>query len=298
MILDEYQGYFAPNVDREELLQVAESLPAMPTVATKALRLIDDPNSTTRELAEVLSKDASLAARVLQMSNSAAFAPNQQVTTLEQATALVGLAGLRSVVIASVLRGIKARSSELQKLVWQNSVATAIAARGCQGWLNTQPEDDLFLCGLLHNLGQLIFLAHPRCAEDYQAVLTAVRERNLDFATAELEIIGFSYPLIGALGANRWGLPKGISYVVLHHNDPFEGIDSPADALAALVNFARFLVRKSGIGYAEGLGLTDEQARSIALALGAKLGDFDRELEARTHKLKERLAAELAAFKP
>ena len=119
----------------------------------------------------------------------------------------------------------------------------------------------------------------------------------MDFASAELEIIEMSYPLVGSLGVNRWGLPKRIAHVLLHHNDPFEGIDSHNDKLAALVNLSRFIVKAAGVGYARGLVVDEAQAMQMAQALGVAPSDFREIVMAKTTILKERLASEIQAFK-
>jgi len=165
MHIDEYNNYYSRNIDLEDVLKVAGSLPSMPSVASKALELIDNPNVTTSELAEMLSKDAGLTTRLLKIANSAAFSQQQKVTGLHQATSVVGLSGMRSLILASVMRGANSRFGELEKMVWQNALATAIACRYNRDWFKAEPTDDLFLYGLLHNLGQLVLLDHSECSK-------------------------------------------------------------------------------------------------------------------------------------
>lgn len=297
MLLDEYQGYYTDSVDREELLKVAESLPAMPSVASRALQMISDPKVAAQELAAILSKDAGLATRLLRMANSAFFSQRQEITSLEQAISVIGVSSLRSLVMASVMRGLKEKFGPYEQLVWQNSIATVITARIAAKQLRSKLSEELFLSGLLHKLGQLVFLTHPECAARYVAVMQAVKEQGADFATAELETIGFSYPLIGALGANRWGLPKDISYVILHHNDPFEGIDSKEDEMAAFINLSRFLASQAEVGYTQGLAVDTDMAEAIARALGIESRKIAQTFEDITQEVKESFAREMQAFK-
>ena len=295
-ILDQYREYFSPEVSRDELIQVVDSLPSMPSVAAKALKLTDDPNSTTTEIAEVLGKDAILAVRLLKQANSAYYSQSQTIENLEHAAGLIGLSNVRSLILSSVMRGIKKHFGKLETIIWRNSVATGIASELLGKSLFKSQINEVYLSGLLHNLGQLVFLAHEGSATRYPEILRRVVNEGCDFASAEMDVIGFTFPMIGALVTNKWGLPKPISHAVLHHNDPFEGIGDTLDRSALLINLSRWLVNQAGIAYAHGIGTLETDAPRIATALGLVSQLEEERWSDLIDKLRKRFNDEMMAF--
>lgn len=73
-----------------ELLQLAQQLPASPQILLKLSTLIDNLNSTLEEIAVLLRRDATLAARIIRISNSAAYGSETPVASVEEAVGRVG----------------------------------------------------------------------------------------------------------------------------------------------------------------------------------------------------------------
>lgn len=74
-----------------ELLQLAQQLPVSPQILLKLSVLIDNLNCTLEEIAVLLRRDATLAARLIRISNSAAYGGNDSsVSSVEEAVSRVG----------------------------------------------------------------------------------------------------------------------------------------------------------------------------------------------------------------
>jgi CheY-like chemotaxis protein len=69
----------------------ATGLPAAPAGYQRLLRALEDPDASAHSVARVLEQDVGMAAKVLQLANSAYFGARQPVSKLEQAVANVGL---------------------------------------------------------------------------------------------------------------------------------------------------------------------------------------------------------------
>ena len=78
---------------RRELLALFEKakLPSSPAIASQILELINDPESTAAQFAEVIELDPALAANLLRMSNSVHYAQRNAVTTVHRAVTVIGL---------------------------------------------------------------------------------------------------------------------------------------------------------------------------------------------------------------
>jgi HD-like signal output (HDOD) protein len=296
LLLEEYEGRLAKGVNREELIACAEKIPPLPHAVLKVLKLLDDPDSDAGQLADAVSSDAGLASALLKLANSAAFAQAGRVVSVEQAVTLVGFAKLRSLVLATTLRGM-AKCELADQLVWENALATAMIGRRLAETVGRQWADEVFLMGLLHGLGQFVLLANEQTRAAYSSVLRRIRETGVDYVTAELEEIGFSHPLIGALVASRWNFPPEVCEAILHYHDPLEGIDTPTDRKLALVKLADLLAHAAGLGHPEGFPTDRETMQQLVRWLGLNRPD-DEVMPALISEAQEQFKAEAQMWSP
>jgi len=265
-IPEEFQTAREPQRDWSEIVAWVGDLPPLPTVASEALSSVEDPDTTANELTEVLKKDTALAARVMKIANSAMFSRQREITTLNQAVMVIGFKALKGVIVAATLRQIRRKQSKLETEVWQNSTCTALAANAVARRLKKLYIDEIFLLGLLHDLGKLVLL--QQIPEEYKEITRKVEEGS-PFLDAENEVLGFAHPLIGALVAKKWNFSPEICQVILHSDDP---IDTPLVDVTvektAIIKFANFVSRKLGYGNPAEYPELDEEYPELAGALG------------------------------
>ncbi|MBC8003620.1 MAG: HDOD domain-containing protein [Opitutaceae bacterium] len=266
----EYEGAFAQGVNREHVLACADRIPPMPHAVLRVLKLLDDPDSDASHLAEAVSSDPVLASALLRLANTTAFAQAGVVASAEQAVTAVGFAKLRSLVLATTLRGM-VTFAPADQLVWANALATAMIAQRLAREVAPSSADEVFLMGLLHGLGQLVLLASKDTRATYSQVLRRIRETHVDYVAAEVEEIGFSHPMIGALVASRWNLPPEVCQTILRYHDPMEGIDTPADVKLALVKLSDLVAHAANLGQPEGFPVDVETIEQLARWLGLDL---------------------------
>jgi len=271
-ILQEYNGVFGHGRTIEHIVGMVDVVPPLPDIAHRALNLLNDPDSTPGELAAVLRRDPALASATLRAANSAALGRAETVSDLTEAIMIVGLSALRSKVLAVTLRHWNRNFGELERMVWEKSLGTAVAAEVIATHIGKAYRDEARLCGLLHNLGQIVMLSHPEVKKEYPSVIRHIRERRVSFAEAEREVIGFSYPLVGALIARRWKLPYSTCVCILRHDDPFETVESKQDEQIVLTKLAASTAMCSGFGCPDGHPVFCDALFGLAFALG-----FNRE---------------------
>ena len=145
--------------------------------------------------------------------------------------------------------------------------------------------DEIFLLGLLHSLGQIVFLAQNETSKDYKLVLDKIKSDGVDYATAEQEVFGFAHPLIGALVAKKWNFSPETCQVILHYRDPLEGAapTNEQEEKTAIVRLADAIAHSAGIGSPEGYGEQDGEIKKCLAYLQA---------EGNTEELLEKLVTE------
>ena len=275
----------------KDIVSLVGDLPPMPAVAARAVQLVEDPTITAKKLTDVLANDAALAARILKIANSAMFARQREITTLTQALMTIGFKSLKGIVVAAAVRQINQNSSHLNKLVWQISVGTAIASTLIATTLQKRYREEIYIMGLLHSLGQIVFLNSKKSEKRYPEAFALIAKEGKTFSQAEQEIFGFAHPLLGALVAKKWNFSEETCDVILHYCDPLLGAKAESDLYEkiAIVKLGDMLTRYSGICPIEGYPNEDSDLEKTMSYLGLLEGTkFKDRLQDLSASLKER----------
>jgi len=273
----EFEGRLSKDRDWREIVAWVGDLPPMPQVASRAIGMVEDPDTTATELTDLLSTDAALAARVLKIANSAMFSRQREITTLNQAIMIIGFKALKGIIVAATLRQIHKSFGTLEKLAWESSMCAAACATVISKRLRKRYYEEVFLLGLLHNLGQLVLLHQTETARGYATVVRLIKEKGLDYVTAEQQVFGFAHPLIGALVAKKWNFSPETCQVILHYKDPIDG-EKPENELeekTAIVQLAELITHAAGIGNPEGYPQDQQTIKVVAGYVGFDSSKLD-----------------------
>ncbi len=221
-----------------EALLKADNLPSLPAVALEVLRLTQDEESTVDDLAQCLSRDPALAAKLLKLSNSSLFGMGQEITTLQRATMVLGmktvkLMSLSFSLASSLPKSGRAAGFDLVEY-WRRSLVRSVAAKSFATLMRNRHADEAFLCGLLGNFGRLVLArALP---EAYTPVVAECRGwPTLD---EEQSRLGFTSVDVGATLLETWQLPELVVHAVAHAERPEE---LPAEATVELRELVEIL---------------------------------------------------------
>lgn len=197
------------------------ALPAFYPTVQKAQRLLDDPLTSDSQIQQVITTDQVVAARVLQLANSAHFGLSSRVTTVSLALTLIGRQRVSTLLrrflveeMIHMLSGHKPAATRIREI----SVVTATAAHSMAERMLRDDREEILLAGLLHNVGELVLLSQFRT--DYEEMLRL--QRQVTSGEAEMTIFGVESPLVGKWLLEAWGFPEYFSAVVEHWPDPWE----------------------------------------------------------------------------
>jgi putative nucleotidyltransferase with HDIG domain len=277
--------------DARAFVEGARELPVMPPVAAEVMRKAEDPDTAVKEIAELISRDAALAVRVLKIANSSFYSMAREVQTIQQAIMLLGYSTLRSVVVAASMKDVFARFGLAERLLWEHAVAGAVAAHRLAREIGGMNADELFLGGLLHDVGRLVM--YSQASDQYQEVLKKIYADGGDPVAIERQRFGFDHCEVGRLVLEKWKLPARLVAAVGGHHDPDsvagKNGEKPLAAVLQLVD--RFCIR-------EGMGRRKPEAElSVLDCAGARiLGATDLDVAAFSQALREAYEQEKAVF--
>lgn len=239
-----------PDVVIKRRIEACPKLGSLDIINRALSQLLHSEQSLNSQIAQIIRRDPSLAARLLRMVNSVYFGLSTRINNIEEAVFYLGLRQIRELSMATpVIEEIERMQSNTNALpwkeLWSHSIATAILTRDILAATAFQIDDDTdYLIGLLHNIGKVIMAtAFPA---ETRLLLEKKARTPAEFCALERALIGWDHARIGAFYLERHQISEEISTAVLYHNDPASA--PPAQQLfAAAVQVADYVVRHAGI---------------------------------------------------
>ncbi len=202
-----------------QLLAGDVELVSPPTVYSYVSRILGDPESSSHQVADVISKDASLSIKLLKLVNSPFYGFAGKVDTVNRAVSLLGTDELSALTLGvTVVDKFKNIPSELLDMdaFWRHSIRCGLFARILAGHLKLPGEESYFTGGLLHDIGRLIML--DRMPGAYAHTIIKGRDEQLPMYRAELETLHTDHGLVGKLLTMRWRLPPQLCRMIGGHH--------------------------------------------------------------------------------
>ncbi len=241
-IQEEIQRYFREVSEQYKL-------PPLPVVVTKALRLIRDPNMEVGKLSRLLANDPALVGRIISLSRSPIHGHRHLPENLEEGIPILGLQTLRRVLLTAGTQMLCIGHSEASAVLWDHSLATALAAETLARRVGQQNPDQAFLTGLLHDVGQMVLLnADPR---GYEQLWRETHSDQNQFEGSVIEwekkAYEFDHARIGATVLYRWDMDREMCIAVLRHHD--YAVDRAPSSLDSLLRLADYITYVNDLGF-------------------------------------------------
>lgn len=201
------------------VLTQIEEVSTIPQMAMYFLEVANDPDATVDDLKEVLANDPALTTRVLRLVNSSAFSLREKITNLPQAIAYLGLKQIRNLAVAvSVSQLFRAQGGlgpYNRAALWHHMVAVGICARLLARHIGLAETEDVFLAGLLHDIG--IVLEDQYVHQQFCRIIRALSP-DKTLVELEREHLGFDHAMLGGRVAERWRFPHMVTAAIFHHH--------------------------------------------------------------------------------
>ena len=197
-----------------------EDLPTLPAIALEVNKMLEDLNTSIKDLTNMIEKDQSMASKILKLVNSAFFGLSTKVSSISHAMTLLGFNTVRNAVVSvSVIKAFKNCNSIKDfdiKDFWKHSIGVALISRHISHISKTGVPDDCFICGLLHDMGKLVILQN--FSELFLAALESSVQNNISFYEAEKKENPVDHAKVGGYMAKKWRLPLHITDTIRYHH--------------------------------------------------------------------------------
>jgi HD-like signal output (HDOD) protein/CheY-like chemotaxis protein len=240
------------------------SIPTLSTLYTRIAEELTFPDYSLATIGELVSQDPGIAAKMLQMANSALVGLRKPATTPGQAVRILGADLTRTLVLAADLFS-RYNPNTLRPfsidLLWEHSqavgqLASEIATVEQAG---ERVIRESALAGLFHDIGRLMLAS--QLPGPYREVLALMRTDSLTAAQAEERVFGSSHAEVGGYLLGLWGMPDALVEAVAWHHNPLGCPGASFTALTAVHAADAIIRREEGVEpdleYLTRLGLED-----------------------------------------
>jgi len=226
-----------------KLVNKTLELPTLPEVLIKLNQIIAEPESTADDVAKVISTDPAVSTNILRIVNSAYYGLQVRVSSINLAVSIMGFSMTKKVALKAAVFSMFARRKENKCKhfdpagFWKHSIFTGVAAKvlGAESQrFRDHHGEDLYICGLLHDIGKIILLENEE--QRYSQVLEQAAQSGRPELDVETEVLGYNHADVGSVLAIKWFLPEDLTIAIRYHHAP--GKDPFQKSLSSLIHLA------------------------------------------------------------
>ena len=183
----------------------------LPEVTVKIIEVVEDPKGTARDLHNVIKQDPALSAKVLKVVNSAFYGLPGQVASVDRAIVLLGLSAVKNISIAASISRMFKSGNQLEyfdaKEMWVHSLAVSVCAKNiCIAAGDVAGHDEVFLAGLIHDLG--ILIERQAFPEQLNEIARRASTNSENWLDLERELIGPTHQELGRCVDDQVEIPE------------------------------------------------------------------------------------------
>lgn len=225
------------------------TIPTLPTVLERITSLLRNPKTSAEEIGKAITKDQSLASKVLKLVNSAFYGFPGKISTITHAVVILGFATIKNIVLtASIFESFKEGSEknvgfDMEKF-WVHSVACGAASQILAKHIGNKDREECFIAGLIHDIGKIIFCKY--LPKEFIQVTQNVQKKNILIYDSEKELFDTTHQEIGGVIVENWNLPSNLQYAVCYHHNPLKTREHYT--ITAIVHCADIIVRALDFG--------------------------------------------------
>lgn len=241
-----------------------------------------------RALEKVIEQDPALTAKVLRVATSSYYG-SKPTTSVGRALSVMGMNALRSVAISLAYQQIlsgKGNATGLDSLIFgRHCLAVAVAAKSIARYLAPQMMEELYVAGLLHDVGLLTL--ERFCPFQLNQAIKQAQLNGISLFKAEHNILKYDHAEVGGLLADKWKLSPLMKNVIRYHFQP--ELEAQPTLATAIVIGANYLAYQCGFpaipnveGHVEGalhfneLGMSQEQINDLEATIVAEVELADK----------------------
>lgn len=221
-------------------------LPETPLMVAELNKVIDNPYASASDIAAIVNQSASLSALLLRIVNSVFYNFAEKIDSISWAVTLVGTTEIVNLAygisIMEAFKDIPRQVIDVQSFI-RHSLFCGILSRVLGAHKNLVKTEQLFVAGLLHDIGRLVMYKYY--PEHSRALLSLRDAQEKPLYRVEDESGGFRHAHVGYYLMKKWNLPEDLVDSIFHHHTPSRAKDP---LKAGIVHLADTITVGLGMG--------------------------------------------------
>jgi putative nucleotidyltransferase with HDIG domain len=235
------------SVDKESLrarVKALKNVPTLPDVFEKINRLVESADTAAADIANIISSDQALSAKILRVVNSALHGFPGRISSITHALIILGFDVVQGLILSTSVfdmmlgRGLHG--------LWEHSLGCAVTAGVIARKTNHPNPEEVSVAALLHDIGKVII--KTELPQEIPRIDEAIEKKQISTYEAEEEILGLNHTTVGRWLCEEWNLPNKLTDPIAYHHRP--NMSEFVQVPTAIVHVADVLVRGNGFGFA------------------------------------------------
>lgn len=270
--------------------QIQRNLPTLPIIVNELTNILEDPDTSTQAVEEVMVSDQAICTRILRIANTSMYrGSKQKVTCANEAIGTIGFDKIKDVILTTtVFKAFAPKDKAVQKFslegLWKHSLGVAAASRSIAKYLGNSLHETAYTCGLVHDIGKVARFKLDEDDNDNKFLVDSqtALDKRINFFQAELMNQTPRHDYLGYLICRHWGLSTAVEGVVRWHHEHNPAlrnhvqVGSDESDLIDLVIVANWVVNKLQFGFS---GHENPEVPSDALLARLNIFQLDNLIE-------------------
>lgn len=197
-------------------------LPTLPDIALKVRDSVSKGDASAQELAEMITTDPALSARLIQVANSPLYRGANEIKNIQMAVTRLGNTTIRTLITSLVMQQMfKPTTALLEhyfRNIWEQGVNVSAISRALAAFVPQLNPDEAMLAGLIHQIGKLPILTLVEKIPEFK-----------DSPSRLEKLLEKAHPHVGKLIMDTWNFPEELKLVASEYVDFQRDHDGPAD---------------------------------------------------------------------
>ncbi len=205
----------------DDIIKKIDNLPTLPVISQQIQELFRNDDVNIRDLKKLVEQDAPLATKLLRIVNSSFYGLINKTSSLEHALVILGMKEVKNIVLGfSIQSYFNTDSTNIDRnRFWKHSIVCSQVAKFLGNYYNVSGSETLFLSGLIHDMGKLVFDQYFH--EEFIKIIDMVTTKKTACSKAEKDILGVTHYQVAAKILQQWHFPKDITMQVFYHHAPW-----------------------------------------------------------------------------
>ena len=214
--------------------------------------MINDPETSAKDLENIIERDPPLSARLLRLSNSAYYSYPKRINNIREAIILIGFNAVKELALSQKVCELFELEDSFDGysriLLWKHSVAVAVLSKLIYRREFRETGENAYVTGLLHDIG--IIIIDQFLHTEFKYILRGITSKRKNMTEIEDTDLGFNHTEIGKQLALNWKFPDMLAVAIGSHHNPLPAEEN-FKKLSNVLYISDYICQQNKIGYCD-----------------------------------------------